>query len=249
MVALFKISICLSVFTANCLFSSDWYYDTQTNTLKKQDLVNELLDCSLTCPTFTLKELKTDALKKINIWINTIAPSDSIMFLHENVPVGNKSAGKLLDRSRESFKKAISDCINDLSMDDIEVDKPSKTIKLSDFIKLYDQLYNQFGGVMREKLSNFIDSLLPNNGLLLNPSLFSHNSIDIQMNVGYKRDSFKKSMLSMMQQEQNSEALNIARSFSFKEKLTIIITSYSLDLGFLNRSFFLKIDNLLIGVN
>ncbi len=129
-----------------------------------------------------LKQFKDNSLKKINTWIDSIAPLNDLPFLHKSVLVG--ADGKPKDHSCDAFKIAIAECIGSFRVEDVSANKRLKKVKLVEFINFYEHL----NIVLIKKLSRFIEGLLPHNGLFLNPSLFSFESTN---HMSCKRDSFK----------------------------------------------------------
>lgn len=196
MVDLFR-SVYIVVFAMNYSFSVDLQVTNQVDVSKNHDLVDELLcnDVKGNYSELILASFKKKYLAKINTWIDTIAPSNDVQFLNTKVPVQEESEAGPCDRSRDGFKKAMANCINGLQLSGIKSSNNFQKVNLVSIFNLYEQLEI----VMQKKLINFIDSLLPHNSLLLNPSLFSRDLIDIKIKIGCKRDSFKESMLDALQ--------------------------------------------------
>ena len=196
MVYLFR-SIYVVVFVMNYSFSANLQFTKQIDVSKNPDLVDELLcnDVKGNYSEVILASFKKNSLEKINTWIDTIAPSNDVQFLHAQVSVQEESEIGPCDRTRDGFKKAMAHCINGLQLAGIKYGNHTQKVNLANMINLYEQ----FEIAVQKKLINFIDSLLPNNGLLLNPSLFSCNLIDVKMKVCCKRDSFKDSVVYVLQ--------------------------------------------------
>jgi hypothetical protein len=183
-----KIGGCLLILWINSLLSADGKNVYQVS---GEQSLDELLLCSDVKKSINnsseevLKRFKESSLKKINAWIDGIAPSSDLPFLHKNVLVG--ADGEPKDHSRDSFKSALSECVGSFRVEDVSKNKQIKKIKLVEFINFHEQLMD----VLIKKLSGFIEELLPYDGLFLNPSLFSNISTD---HVSCKRDSFALSM-------------------------------------------------------
>jgi hypothetical protein len=183
-----KIGACLLIIWANYLLPAD---ENNLYQVQEEQSLDDFLLCADAKKSVNsgsdevLKRFKDNSLKKINAWIDGIAPSSDLPFLHKNVLVG--ADGEPKDHSRDSFKSALSECVGNFRVEDVSKNKRIKKIRLVEFINFHEQLMD----VLIKKLNSFIEELLPYDGLFLNPSLFSNISTD---HVSCKRDSFALSM-------------------------------------------------------
>ncbi len=183
-----KVGMYLLILVVNSLLSADGkngYQVSEEQSLEELLLGGDVKKCINNSSEVVLKQFKDDSLKKINAWIDSIAPSNDLPFLHKSVLVG--ADGEPKDHSRDAFKIVIAECVGSFHMEDVSENKRPKKVRLVEFANFYEHL----SIVLIKRLSRFIEELLPYDGLFLNPSLFRY---DLTNHISCKRDSFKFNM-------------------------------------------------------